>query len=160
MIRSEVEYEAARQRLDEDRDFAIRQKAALEAQGFTPVQVELGLEATLSYHAQLAEEVNWYEKVRRREIGPLRNLTQIGRLLIGLRIANGLSQRELADRLCVSEAQVSRDERNEYHGVTMERAQRVLDALGETLNSFVAGAGPARETAAEEPTSEELAACI
>jgi hypothetical protein len=165
MIRSEAEYEAARQRLDEDRDFALQQKAALEAQGYTPEQVTLGLEATLSYHAQLAEEVDWYEKARRREIGPLRNLTQIGRLLIGLRIANGLSQRELSERLCVSEAQVSRDERNKYHGVTMERAQRVLDALGETLNSFVAGAGPAREATAEEPTAEKhaaekLAACV
>jgi len=143
MIRSETEYQAARQRLDEDRDFAIQQKAALEAQGLTPEQVERGMDATLSYHAQLAEEVNWYEKVRRREIAPLANLTQIGRLLIGLRIANGLSQRELADRLCVSEAAISRDERNEYHGVTLEKAQRVLEALGETVMASVAGATPA-----------------
>ena len=147
MIRSASEYQAARQRLDEDRDFAVQQKAALEAQGLTPEQVERGLEATFSYHAQLAEEVDWYEKVRWREIAPLRNLTQIGRLLIGLRIANGLSQRELAERLSVSEAQVSRDERNEYHGVTMERAQRILEASGETLTSFVAGADPAAHIA-------------
>ncbi len=139
MIRNDTEYKAARQRLDEDRDFAVQQKAALEAQGFTPEEVERGMEATLSYHAQLAEEVHWYEKVRRREFAPLANLTQIGRLLIGLRIANGLSQRELADRLCVSEAAVSRDERNEYHGITMERAQRVLEALGETITASVAG---------------------
>ena len=153
MIRNEVEYQAARQRFAPARAFAIQQKAALDAPGFTPEQVERGLEATLSYHAQLAEEVNWYERVRRREIAPLRNLTQIGRLLIGLRIANGLSQRELAERLCVAESQVSRDERNEYHGVTMERAQRVLDALGETLNSFVAGTDTHKEPA------EELTAC-
>jgi DNA-directed RNA polymerase specialized sigma subunit len=139
MIRSEAEYQVACKRLDEDRDFALQQKTALEAQGFTPEQVERGLEATLSYHAQLAEEVDWYEKVRRREIAPLANLTQIGRLLIGLRIANGLSQRELADRLCVSEAAVSRDERNEYHGVTVEKAQRVLEALVETVIASVAG---------------------
>src|SRR2546421_13058436 len=37
----------------------------------------------------------------------------IGQLLIAARIANGMSQRELADRLGVSETQVSRDERNE-----------------------------------------------
>ena len=47
------------------------------------------------------------------------------------RIANGLSQRELADRLAdrlgVSEPQVSCDECNEYHGITIERAQRILD---------------------------------
>ena len=96
--------------------------------------------------------------MRRREIAPLRNLTQMGRLLIGLRIANGLSQRELADRLCVAESQVSRDERNEYHGVTMERAQRVLLTLVETLNSFVAGADRTKAAANEEP-AKELAAC-
>jgi len=145
MIRSESEYLAALKRLDEDRDFALQQKAALEAEGYTAEEVERGMEATLSYHAQLAEEANWYEKVRRREIAPLANLTQIGRLLIGLRIANGLSQRELADRLCVSEAAVSRDERNEYHGVTLEKAQRVLEALGETVTSSVAGASTSSE---------------
>jgi transcriptional regulator with XRE-family HTH domain len=51
-------------------------------------------------------------------------------LLIALRIAAGMTQRQLADRLDVSEAQVSRDERNEYHGITVERAQRIIDALG------------------------------
>jgi len=31
---------------------------------------------------------------------------------------------------------VSRDERNEYHGVTLERATRVLDALEVRLRSY------------------------
>ena len=48
-----------------------------------------------------------------------------------------MSQRELAERLGVSEAQISRDERNKYHGITVDRAQRVLDAMGETLTSHV-----------------------
>jgi transcriptional regulator with XRE-family HTH domain len=61
----------------------------------------------------------------------------VGTLLIALRIANGLSQKEVAPRLGVSEAQVSHDERNEYHGITVDRAQRVLDAMGETLTSRV-----------------------
>ena len=47
------------------------------------------------------------------------------------------SQRESAKKLGVSEAQVSRDERNEYHGITVDRAQRVLDAMNETLTSRV-----------------------
>lgn len=46
-------------------------------------------------------------------------------------------QRELAERLGVSEAQVSRDEHNEYHGITVDRVQRVLDAMNETLTSQV-----------------------
>jgi len=41
----------------------------------------------------------------------------------------------LAERLGVSAAQVSRDERNEYHGITVERAQLILDRLGEKLTT-------------------------
>jgi transcriptional regulator with XRE-family HTH domain len=40
-------------------------------------------------------------------------LRGLGHLLIALRIAQGVSQRELAKRLEVHESQVSRDERNE-----------------------------------------------
>jgi transcriptional regulator with XRE-family HTH domain len=39
-----------------------------------------------------------------------------------MRIAQGISQRERARRLDVHETQVSRDERNEYFGITLERA--------------------------------------
>ena len=37
----------------------------------------------------------------------------------------------------MSEAQVSHDERNEYHAITVDRVQRVLDAMNETLTSRV-----------------------
>jgi transcriptional regulator with XRE-family HTH domain len=90
----------------------------------------------------LEEEVAWYEDVRRRKFPAIRRLTQIGRLLIALRIANGLAQRELAERLGVSEAVVSRDERNEYHGITVERAQRILDALGASVMTQVEEGAP------------------
>jgi transcriptional regulator with XRE-family HTH domain len=73
--------------------------------------------------------------VRRREFPAITRLTQIGRLLIALRIAQWLTQRELAARLGISESLVSRDERNEYHGITVERAQRILDALNETVTA-------------------------
>jgi transcriptional regulator with XRE-family HTH domain len=59
----------------------------------------------------------------------------VGRTLVALRIALGLTQRELAERLDVNESQVSRDERNEYQGITVDRASRILDALGVTLKS-------------------------
>ena len=52
------------------------------------------------------------------------------RWLIGARIAKGWSLSRLADELDVSVQQVSRDEQNEYEGITTRRAQRILDALG------------------------------
>jgi transcriptional regulator with XRE-family HTH domain len=54
---------------------------------------------------------------------------------VALRIARGISQREFAERLGVHESQVSRDERNDYHGITVDRANRVLDALKVQMKS-------------------------
>jgi DNA-directed RNA polymerase specialized sigma subunit len=129
MIRNEAEYQAALRRMEQDRHVAAKQKEALVRAGLTEEEVDRGMEPLLSFQAQLAEEIEWYENVRRRNFPVIRRLTDVGRLLIALRIANGISQRELADRLGVSESVVSRDERNEYHGITVDRAQRVLDAL-------------------------------
>ena len=53
----------------------------------------------------------------------------IGQWLIGVRISQGLSQKQLAERLNASEQQVSRDERNEYHGITVDRAQQILQTM-------------------------------
>jgi DNA-directed RNA polymerase specialized sigma subunit len=137
MIRNEREYKEALSRLEKDRRVLEAQRRALAESGLSEEEVERGLGPMLSFHAQLEEEVEWYERVRRREFAVSRDVRDMGRTLIALRIANGLSQRKLAERLSVSEAQVSRDERNEYHGITVERAQRILDAMGETLRMQV-----------------------
>ena len=129
MIRTDVEYKDAIQRLDEDRNVIAQQQQALAAKGLDPAGMARVMAPTLSFHEQLKEEVEAYEKMRRGEVAPIQSLAHIGRMLIGMRIAMGLTQRELATRLEVSETQVSRDERNDYHGISVERAQRVIDAL-------------------------------
>ena len=86
-----------------------------------------------SFHQQLIEEVASYERLKRGQFKEFENLQAVGQFLIGLRIARGMTQRELARNLNVDESMVSRDERNEYHGVTVERAKKVLDALGVRL---------------------------
>jgi DNA-directed RNA polymerase specialized sigma subunit len=137
VIRSEKEYREAVERLRKDEEILALQKEKLQGLGLSEEEVRRALGPMLSFRAQLEEEVEWYERVRRRDFGMIRDLSAVGTLLIALRIANGLSQRELAAKLGVSEAQVSRDERNEYHGITVDRAQRVLDAMNETLRSRV-----------------------
>jgi DNA-directed RNA polymerase specialized sigma subunit len=137
MIRNESEYQEAHRRRGQDREVAAAQRAAFVNAGFTPEEVDRGMEPLLSFQAQLDEEIAWYENVRRRNFPAIHRLTEIGQLLIAIRIANGLSQRQLADTLGVSEAVVSRDERNEYHGITVERAQRIFDALNESVVTTV-----------------------
>lgn len=137
MIKSQREYEEALRRLEQDREVAVAQRQAFAQAGLTAEEVERAMEPLLSFQAQLAEEVEWYEQIRTRNFAALSNFADIGRLLIALRIANGLTQRELAERLGIHESQVSRDERNEYYGVSLERAQRVLEALGERVVTHV-----------------------
>jgi transcriptional regulator with XRE-family HTH domain len=86
---------------------------------------------------QLKEEVQSYERLKRGEFEELINLRGIGHLLICLRIAQDMTQRELADKLGINESQVSRDERNEYHGITLDRASKLLEVLGVRLYSKV-----------------------
>jgi transcriptional regulator with XRE-family HTH domain len=74
----------------------------------------------------------------RRECAALKNFEGLGRLLIALRIYKGLTQSQLAQKLGIDASQISRDERNEYHGITVERASRLLDAMGVELRSSVA----------------------
>jgi transcriptional regulator with XRE-family HTH domain len=85
----------------------------------------------------LNEEVESYERLKRGEFDALENLRGLGHLLISVRIAQGISQRELARRLDVHESQISRDERNEYFGITLERAIKILDALNVRLHTKV-----------------------
>lgn len=137
MIRNENEYQEAVRRLREERERIEEHHKRLEAMGLSGDQLKRALDPLRSFHEQLAEEVDSYERLKRGEFWELVNFDGLGRLLIALRIATGLSQRQLAERLGVHESQVSRDERNEYHGVTIERASRILKALRAELRSVV-----------------------
>jgi DNA-binding XRE family transcriptional regulator len=135
MIRNEPEYQEATRRQREELERLEQHRRRLEAAGLTAEEVERALDPLRSFHLQLAEEIESYERLRRGDLGELVNLHGLGRTLIALRIARGLTQRELAEKLGVHESQVSRDERNEYHGITVERAARILDAMAVELKS-------------------------
>lgn len=147
MIRTEHEYQRALASLKRDAEVIEAQRRQLREQGITGQGVELALQPMESFRQQLEEEVRAYERMKRGEFDVLHSLTGIGGWLIGIRIALGMTQRELAERLSVSEAQVSRDERHEYYGITIERAQRILEAFGTRFRMEIeepAAGGPLR----------------
>jgi hypothetical protein len=133
MIRNEAEYQEATRRLREERSRLADHQARFEQMGLGPAEVKRALDPLRAFHEQLVEEVDSYERLKRGDIAEIMNLHGLGHALVALRIALGLTQRQLAERLSVHESQVSRDERNEYHGITVERASRILDALGVRL---------------------------
>lgn len=136
MIRNEAEYQEALSRIAEERRRLDEHRAHLVGLGLDEEELKRALDPLRSFHLQLEEEVQSYERLKRGDLGELHNLHGLGHTLVALRIARGLTQRELATRLGVHESQVSRDERNEYHGITVERASRILDAMGVRLRSL------------------------
>src|SRR6266852_7448225 len=146
MIRNETEYKEAVARLAEERNRLGEHRSRLKESGLTDEEIKRVIDPMESFHLQLKEEVESYERLKRGEFEQLENFRGFGHLLISLRIAKGMSQRELAKRLSVHESQVSRDERNEYFGITLERAVKILDALDVRLHTKVE-IEPPRETA-------------
>lgn len=137
MIRNETEYKEADARLAEERKRLSEHRARLKETGLTDEEIKRVIDPMESFHLQLKEEVESYERLKRGEFEELENLRGLGHLLISLRIAQGMSQRDLSKRLDVHESQVSRDERNEYFGITLERAVKILEALNVRLKTTV-----------------------
>ena len=137
MIKTEKEYLEAKTRLDQEYKALEGHEKKMKAAGLNNEQIKLAMDPLVSFTLQLKEEVAEYEKLKRGQFDPFVNLNGLGRALIAFRIYKGMSQKDLADKLGVSEPQVSRDERNEYHGASLEKIQRVLDALSMKLQSKV-----------------------
>ena len=135
MIRTEREYEEAVKRLGDETVRLEEHRRRLEEEGLEPEVLKRALDPIRSFHDQLQEEVHAYERLKRGNLDDVVNLRGLGSMLVALRIARGLSQTELARRLDVHVSQISRDERNEYHGVTVQRASRILEALAVELRS-------------------------
>jgi hypothetical protein len=114
MIRNETEYHEASKRLGDELKGLDEHRARLKEAGLGDVEVKRIIDPLESFHLQLKEEVETYERLQRGVFEEFDNLRGLGHLLIASRIAQGISQRELARRLGVRETQVSREERSEY----------------------------------------------
>ncbi len=137
MIRNESEYREAVERLTAENQRMQELGERLQGEGMPAAAIKNVMDPIRSFHLQLQEEVESYERLKRGQFEELTNLRGLGHLLASLRISRGMTQRELAGRLGVHESQVSRDERNEYHGVSVERVTKILEALGAELRTKV-----------------------
>lgn len=86
--------------------------------------------------ARLRHDVALYDRVAAGDLSMFTEIEEIGQLLIAARIARGITQRQLAEQLETHESQVSRDERFEYQGLTVERLGELCRALDLDLRPF------------------------
>lgn len=137
MIKTEKEYLESKNRLDQEYQTIEEHKLKMKNAGLNEDQIRMAIDPLLSFAIQLKEEVEEYEKLKRGQFDKFVNLNGIGRTLVALRIYKGLSQKQLAEKLMVAESQVSRDERNEYHGASIEKIEKILNSLGVVIKSEI-----------------------
>jgi transcriptional regulator with XRE-family HTH domain len=151
MIRSEAEYRDAVGHSQRTAERLIQYREELRAKGLSPDKVEKVVGSMVSIHDDLQEEIGRYRRFKEGDLSGFKGLREIGHLLIAARLARGLSQRELAEKLKIHESQVSRDERNEYQGISLERAVQVLEVLSIDLEIQARLEQPEVDTGAEDP---------
>ncbi|NEQ81109.1 MAG: helix-turn-helix transcriptional regulator [Moorea sp. SIO2I5] len=89
-------------------------------------------DALQSQLSELCEEIEEYEALKsgQYKVLELESLEELPLALIKARIAAGLSQKELADRLGIKEQQIQRYEDTEYASASFTRLIEVSQALG------------------------------
>ena len=132
MIKNERQYRITKARVErfEDTLARLRRREASEDLNERLLQ-QLEEEALASQLDDLRREVSEYEDLK---AGKRRVITasfgELPHVLIKARIALGLSQRELAERLGVKEQQIQRYEATDYASASLARVAEVIDALG------------------------------
>ncbi len=81
---------------------------------------------------QLEDELLEYDQLKSGELKlpHVERLEEIAPFIAKVRIAKGVSQTELAQRLGVSKQVISRYEESDYQTVSVARLQEILDAVG------------------------------
>jgi transcriptional regulator with XRE-family HTH domain len=97
-----------------------------------PVERQVYEGAIQSQLDDLLTELADYESLRAgtHNVLEVASFNELPMALIKARIAAGLSQRELADRLNLKEQQIQQYEATEYAAASMSRVQEIINALG------------------------------
>jgi HTH-type transcriptional regulator/antitoxin HigA len=137
MITNERQYKITRSQATKFEE-AIKHfsELTLVKQGWDPLLVKAQLGALNSQLEELRNEIKQYEVLKSGEITQLSATTvsEIGDRLIEARIAQGLSQKVLAERLGMKEQQIQRYEQERYRSASLSRLAEICDALDVTFN--------------------------
>ena len=146
MIRSDHDRKRAAAQLIAQDAHLVEYETSLRKEGLNEAEIRRMSAALRTFRAKLSEEIETYDRLRSGDLRVIRNVSDPGRRLVYLRIGRGMSQRMLAEKLGCDESMVSRDERNEYHGISLDRAFRIANVLNATL---LIEAAPVERTARE-----------
>jgi transcriptional regulator with XRE-family HTH domain len=150
MIKNDRQYQLTKTQLRGFEDSLRELGSAEQPLGTDPLLLEVQRRALESQRDELRSEVEQYESLRQGKISTLviEDFAQLPTALIKARIAQRLTQKELAQRLGVKEQQVQRWEANDYAGASIETLKSVIKALGVATREelFVPSSGLTMET--------------
>jgi len=94
---------------------------------------KLGADALRSQIAEIDSEITDYELLKSGQISLAKtcSLSELPRMLVCARIAQGLSQSELAERLDMKPQQIQRYEATNYASASLARVLQVARILGQ-----------------------------
>ena len=97
------------------------------------------VDALRSQWTELQEQIKEYELLRsgKRRLLQLDSFADLPRALIQARIASGMSQEDLAERLGIKPQQVQRYEATDYLGASLSRVSEVVRVLGIQVQEHV-----------------------
>lgn len=133
MIKNERQYLITKAQADRFSEALRRLNAAAADQSeFDPALLAVQKEALQSQLFDLEADIREYELLKAGDFAfeQLESIAELPKLLIRARIASGLSQQGLADRLGMKAQQIQRYEASDYASVSFARIRRVVSALG------------------------------
>ena len=114
----------------------LRQRPNVD-NGLHPLIAKAQEDSISSQLADLESELREYESLKAGEfrLDSLRVVAEIPSILIKARIAQGLSQKDLAERIGLKEQQIQRYEATDYATANLARIKEVVSAFGVEINS-------------------------
>jgi ribosome-binding protein aMBF1 (putative translation factor) len=131
MIKNEREYRITKSQAAKFRR-ALDQFNAEDHSSIHPRLRKAQADALQSQLEDLESELKEYESLRsgRRRVIKASSFQNLPAALIQARVALGLSQRELAERLGIKEQQIQRYEATNYASASLSRVAEVIAAMG------------------------------
>lgn len=137
MIKNEKQYKTTKAQLSLLSEALSRPDSA--SQNIHPILIKAQRDSIKSQYNELYKEVEVYEflKEGKFEKIDIDSFDMLPRGLIKARIARGLSQRELAERLGLKEQQIQKYEATEYAAASFDRLKQVINALNVKISEEI-----------------------
>lgn len=132
MIKNEREYRTTLAQANKFEQALSQLDASQTIAGLHPLIQKAQRDALQSQLDELREQITEYDSLKsgQQAVISLNSLEELPRALIQARIAAGLTQRQLAERMRLKEQQIQRYEATEYASADLTRVTEVAKALG------------------------------